>query len=117
MFCGILRFLITVAAVPVCGYFMDGVLIVDMANAILVGLCLAVIYTLLRPLIRMLLSVINFLTLGLLYVIVDAWLVVTAAGFIQNSVQFKSFWWALAVALLVNAARMIVDVLSGKTHN
>lgn len=114
MISGVLRFLVTVAAVPACGYFMDGVRVVEMTNAVLVGLILAVVYTALRPLIRMLLSVINFCTLGLLYVGVDAWLVWTAAGFVANSVQFMNFWWALAVAVVINAARTVVDALSGK---
>ena len=34
MFCGILRFLVTAAAVPVCAQLMDGVRAVDMSNAI-----------------------------------------------------------------------------------
>ena len=67
----------------------------------------------LRPLLRLLLKVVNFCTLGLLYVAVDAWLVWTAAALVENSVQFQNFWWALAVAAVVNAARMAIDALSG----
>lgn len=113
MFSGVLRFLATAAAVPLCGYFMDGVVVVEMGNAIVVGVILALIFTLLRPLIRLLLSVINFCTLGLLYVAVDAWMVWTAANLVRNSVMFQSFWWALAVAVVINAARTVVDALSG----
>ena len=40
MFCGILRFLVTAAAVPVCAQLMDGVRAVDMSNAIVLGLLL-----------------------------------------------------------------------------
>lgn len=104
---GILRFLITAAAVPLCGYFMDGVTVIEYPNAILVGLILAVVYTVLRPLIRLILSVINLLMLGLLNIAVDAWLVWTAAGLVQNSVTFESFWWALAVSVVINVLRML----------
>lgn len=113
MFCGSLRFLVTAAAVPLCAQLMDGVRAVDMSNAIVLGLLLAVVYTVLRPLLRLLLKVVNFCTLGLLYVAVDAWLVWTAAALVENSVQFQNFWWALAVAAVVNAARMAIDALSG----
>ena len=116
MFCGILRFLVTAAAVPVCARLMDGVRAVDLSGAVAVGLLLAVVYTLLRPLLRLLLKVVNFCTLGLLYVAVDAWLVWTAAALVENSVQFQSFWWALAVAAVINAARMAIDALSGDTR-
>lgn len=115
MFGGILRFLITAAAIPVCAKFMDGVHLVNMENAIVLGLILAVGYTLLRPVVRLLLSVINFCTLGLLYVAVDAWLVWMAAKLVENSVIFENYWWALAVALVINAGRTIVDVVTGKT--
>ena len=113
LFCGILRFLVTAAAVPLCAELMDGVRAVDMSNAVVLGLLLALVYMLLRPLLRLLLKVVNFCTLGLLYVAVDAWLVWTAAALLENSVQFQSFWWALAVAAVVNAARMVIDALSG----
>lgn len=109
----IFRFVITVAAVPLCAEFMDGVLVVDLTNAIIVGLILAVIFTVLRPVMRLILSVINFCTLGLLYVAVDAWLVWTAAGLVENSVAFESFWWALAVAVVINVARTLVDAACG----
>lgn len=114
MFGGILRFLITAAAIPVCANFMDGVQLINLHNAILLGVILAVGYTLLRPLVRLLLSIINFCTLGLLYVAVDAWLVWTAAKLVENSVAFSSYWWALAVALVINVLRTLVDMVSKK---
>ena len=116
MFGAIVRFLITAAALPVCARFMDGVIILDLHNALFVGAILAVIFTVLRPILRMLLSVINFCTMGLLYVAVDAWLVWTAAAYVENSVQFESFWWAVAAALALNAARTAVDILTGDTR-
>ena len=113
MFAAIVRFAITVAALPVCARFMDGVVVLDQHNALLVGAILAVIFTVLRPLLRMLLSVINFCTMGLLYVAVDAWLVWTAVGYVENSVLFENFWWAVAASLALNAARTLVDIVTG----
>ena len=43
MFCGILRFLVTAAAVPLCAQLMDGVRAVDMSNAVVLGLLLALV--------------------------------------------------------------------------
>lgn len=111
---GILRFAITAAAIPLCAKFMDGVSLISMENAIILGVILAVGYTLLRPVMRLLLSVINFCTLGLLYVAVDAWLVWTAAKLVENSVVFDNYWWALAVSLVINLGRTAVDVLTDK---
>ena len=109
----VLRFIITAAALPVCGRYMAGVAVLDLHNALIVGVMLAVIFTVLRPIMRLLLSVLNFCTLGLLYVFVDAWLVQLAAGLVDNSVLFKNYWWALAVAVAINAARTLVDAMVG----
>jgi len=115
LFASLLRFGITVAAIPFCANLMDGVHLIDMGNAIVLGLILAVIYTVLRPVMRLILKVFNFCTLGLLYVLVDACIVDVAAELVKSSVSFDSFWWALAVSLVINAARMLVDVVTGKT--
>lgn len=109
----VLRFVITVAALPVCARYMDGVAMLDLHNALIVGVILAVIFTVLRPIMRLLLTVLNFCTLGLLYVFVDAWLVQLVAGLVQNSVAFRNYWWALAAAVAVNAARTLVDAMFG----
>ena len=113
MFAALLRFVITVAAIPLCAEFMDGVHLLDMHNAIVVGAILAVSFTVLRPVMRFILSVLNFCTLGLIYIAADAWIVWTAASYVQNSVAFESYWWALAVAVAINAARTLVDALFG----
>ncbi len=113
MFAALLRFVITVAAIPLCAEFMDGVHLLDMHNVIVAGAILAVIFTVLRPIMRLILSVLNFCTLGLIYIAADAWIVWTAAHYVQNSVAFESYWWALAVAVAINAARTLVDALFG----
>lgn len=111
----VLRFLITVAAVPLCGYYMDGFYVSDITQAVLLGVVLGVLYLLFRPLARLVLSVFNFCTLGLLYIVVDAWLVWTAVGFFRPALMMYNFWWAVAVAVVINALRGVVDVLSGNT--
>jgi len=116
MIAALLRFAITAAALPVCAHYMDGVVLISQQNAIVVGVILAVIYTLLRRLLRLLLAVINFFTLGLLYVAADAAIVWTAASYVENSVRFDSFLWAVAVAVAINAARTLVDIVTGDTH-
>ena len=108
----VLRFAVTVAAVPLCAEYMDGVHMGSWTSGVLIGAILAALYMVLRPVIRLLLKVINWLTLGLLYVGVDAWLVWTAAGMMNGAVTLDSFWWALAVAAVVNVARTVVGALT-----
>ncbi|MEA5015121.1 MAG: phage holin family protein [Candidatus Limiplasma sp.] len=110
----LLRFLITVAAIPLCGEYMAGVHIADLTQGLMLGAVLGLIYLVLRPLARLVMSVFNFCTLGLLNVVIDAFLVWTAAGFFQPAIQLDSIWWALAVAAVINLLRTVIDLVSGK---
>ena len=109
----ILRFIATVAAVPLCAQYLAGVHTTDWTKAALIGAILGILYIVLRPLMRLLLKVINWLTLGLLYVAVDAWLVWTAIGMLGGAVTVDNFWWTVAIAFVVNVARTIISALTG----
>ena len=117
MFGAILRFAVTVAAIPLCAQYMEGVHTTDWTKAALIGVILAVLYLILRPVVRLLLKVVNWLTLGLLYVAVDAWLVWTAIGMMDGAVTVDNFWWAVAMAFVVNAARTVIGALTGKLRD
>lgn len=114
MLATLLRFGVTVAAIPLCARFMDGVHLIDPDNALLLGIVLAVLYTLIRPLLRLVLKLASCCTMGVIYVILDAMLVSWVPKLVRNSVVIDSFWWALAVALAVNALRLVVDMLFDK---
>ena len=107
------RFLITAVTIPLCARFMDGITVVDMTNALIVGAGLGLAYTLLRPVIRLVMAVINFCTLGLLSIFVDAWVIQLVCGMVPDSIVFENYWWALAAAAAINIARMLVDVARG----
>ena len=117
MFGAILRFIVTVAAIPFCAQYMAGVHAADWTKAAMIGAILAVLYIVLRPLMRLLLTVINWFTLGLLYVVLDAWLVWTAVGMMGGAVTVDNFWWAIAIAFVVNAARTIISALTGSLRD
>lgn len=74
------RFLMTAAAIPLCARFMDGVTVLDLTNTLIVGAVLGLAYTLIRPLVRLILSVINFCTLGIVSIFVDAWFIQLVGG-------------------------------------
>lgn len=112
----VLRFLVTVASIPLCAEYLPGVHLIDMTQALLLGAALGVIYLVLRPLARLVLTVFNFCTLGLLNVAVDAFLVWVAAGYFDQAIQLDSFWWAAAIAGVINLLRLLVDLLTGHVN-
>ena len=115
MFSFVLRFAVTVAAIPLCATYYPGVHMQDLQAALIAGAALGVFYALIRPIARLLLKIINFLTLGVLYVLIDTWLVWTATGLYPEAVAVDSFWWAAAIAVSVNVARMVIDIITRST--
>ena len=103
----IARFLACVGAVPLCVYLLPGVTAQDYTYAIVAGAVLGLIYITLRPVAKLLLGVFNVFTLGLLYVLLDAWLVQLCSSFMLGQFYVENFWWALATALIVNVLRSI----------
>ena len=112
MFSVVLRFAVTVAAIPLCATYYPGVHMQDLQAALLVGAVLGVFYALIRPVARLLLKILNWITLGLIYVLIDTWLVWTAATMYPDAVSVDNFWWAVAIAVSVNVARMVIDVIT-----
>ena len=115
MTAAILRFLVTAAALPVCARYLPGVHAADDYQALIVGAILAAIYLVLRPLMRLILKVFNFCTLGFLNIALDIWLIQTVVYVTGSHVFFDGFWWAAAVATIITALRMGIDILTGNT--
>ena len=109
----IFRFAATVGAIPLCATYMEGVHMQNVQSAAMIGAILGLLYIVIRPLARLLLKVVNWLTLGLLYVVVDTWLVWTAVGMMNGAVTVDNIWWAAAVAVVVNVARTLIGALTG----
>ncbi|MDR1598781.1 MAG: phage holin family protein [Oscillospiraceae bacterium] len=95
----------TIAAVVASAYLLPGARCADWTQAAAVGILLSVAYILFRPVARILLGVFNILTLGLMGVIIDAGLFYACAMKVEGF-EVDSFAWALAAAVIVNAARL-----------
>ncbi len=104
----IFRFFACVGAVPLCVYLLPGVTATDYTYAVVAGAVLGVIYLTLRPVMKLVLGVFNLFTLGLLYVVLDAWLVQLCSWIMEGKFHVDDFLWALATALIVNVLRSII---------
>lgn len=100
----LLRFCGTVVSVPLAVWLLPGVEAANNEIAWIAGVLLGIIYLVLRPLAKLLLSPFNCLTFGIVGFIVDAGLVLLAARVIPGF-WVASFWWALAVSLVVMVLR------------
>ena len=106
----------TIAAVPACAFFLPGIHAEDTFHAVLTGVILSVVYLLLRPVAKLVTKVFTILTLGLLSVFIDAWLVQLSVMLMNGGLVVDSFLWAAAMAGCVNAVRLLVGLLIKKRH-
>ncbi|MDR2505250.1 MAG: phage holin family protein [Oscillospiraceae bacterium] len=95
----------TVAAIVLLSYFLPGFHCESLVAAIEAGVVLALVYLVLRPIARILVGVFNWLTLGLIGIIVDAGILTFAVSKIPGC-YVEDFMTALIAALVVNTVRM-----------
>ena len=106
----IARFLGCVVAMPIAAAALPGVHTMNGEAAWLAGLLLGVAYLLLRPLVRLLLSPLNCLTLGLIGFIFDVGLIHFVA---DQTVGYRvdGFLWAVATSIVVSICREAMGAL------
>jgi putative membrane protein len=109
------RFCGCVVAMPLCAWLLPGVHATDPTSAWMMGIVLGLLYLLLRPIAKLILTPFNCLTFGLLGFVVDALLVQLAARQ-MDSFSIDSFWWALAASLVVTLLRESLGKLA-EGHN
>jgi putative membrane protein len=110
----VFQMIATIAAVPLCAHYLPGVHTADLSYALIAGAVLAVIYLLLRPVVRLISKALSWLTLGLLSVVIDAWLFMLCGMFMKEGLTVDSFGWAAAAALCVNALRRAAGLFFGR---
>lgn len=110
----VFQMLATIGAVPLCVHYLEGVHAPDLQFSLIAGVILALVYLLLRPLVRLVTKVFSILTLGLLSIVIDAWLVQFCQMFMNNGFYVDSFWWAALVAIIVNVLRFLVGMFFKK---
>jgi len=102
-----------VAATVLAAELFPGVHAADFTTAALVGAGLALVYQLLRPIVKVLAFPFALVTLGLLYVLIDAgllWIVAKTFG----GYTIDGFGWAIATAVLVNLMRRMLRSVGKK---
>lgn len=95
----ILTLIISTIAVFVTGKILPGIHVADFSTALVAAVVLAVVNTLIRPLIFILTLPINILTLGLFTFVIMGGLVLLVSAVVPGF-QVDGFWWAVAFALV-----------------
>ena len=104
----IIKFLALGGVVWLCSRYFDGISVVDFTHAVLAAFILAVVNTLLRPILEVISFPITLLTFGLFSLALTAFMVEIMDYFVAG-INVASFWWALLLGLAVSFANSAVD--------
>ncbi len=107
------RFAGSALSLPVAAWLLPGVHTQNAVTAWLAGLILALIYLVIRPVAKLILTPFNCLTFGILGFVVDALFVLLAASWMPGF-AIDGFWWAVATAMIAEVIRGLAGMFAGK---
>mgnify|MGYP001574793526 CR=1 FL=1 len=106
----IIKFLLLGGVVWLCAQYLEGVMVVDYVHAIIAALVLAILNTLIRPVLTIISLPITIITFGLFSLALTAFIVEIMDYFVSG-ITVTSFWWALLFGLIVSLANSSIDKL------
>lgn len=106
---------ITAFAVLIAAYILPGVTIANYTTAIIVALVLALLNTILKPILIILTIPITILTLGLFLIVINA-LIILLADDLISGFTVDSFWWAILYSFILSIINAIFGQLAFKSE-
>jgi putative membrane protein len=97
----ILRLLISAATAYGLTYVLDGIHFTDFKGAVFFALLMAVLNTILKPILVVLTIPITIITLGLFLLVINAGMILLADHW-MDSLKVDGFWWALVFSILLS---------------
>jgi len=101
--------LVSMIAVGITSYLLPGVHVADLLSLLLVAVFLALVNTILKPILLILTLPINLLTLGLFTFVLNALLVLLVSSWVPGF-QVDSFLWALVFSIGLSLVNTLLGV-------
>lgn len=109
----IIKFLALGGIVWLCAQYLDGISVVNYTDAIIAALVLAIVNSLIRPVLAIISLPITLITFGLFSLILTAFMVEIMDYFVSG-ITVASFWWALLLGVIVSLANSTINRLLNK---
>jgi putative membrane protein len=109
----LINLLVSGLSVFLADYLLAGIKVSSFIQAIMVGIILGIVNTIIRPIILFFTLPLNLVTFGLFTFVVNALMVLLVAKVVPDF-YVANFWWALAFSVVVS---LISTFLSGLKNN
>jgi len=118
----VLKLLITALSVVICAWLLPGVSFPALEQSdwqfsallgpLLFALVLALLNTFIKPVLKLLTFPITLITFGLFLLVINA-LMIGIADWLLDSIEVRSFWWAILFSILLWAVNGLLDKVLG----
>ncbi len=109
----LVRWILSALLVILIAWIVPGITVTNFLTAMLVVVIIALINTFIKPLVEFISLPINFLTLGLFGLVINA-LLFMLAGKLAPGFEVEGFWSALLGSLLLSVLTPLINKLSVK---
>lgn len=110
----IINWLMITIAVFVSAQFLPGVTVDSFYTAFLVAIVLGVVNTFLKPILMILTLPINFFTLGLFTLVINAGLVLLVDWIVKDGFRVDGFWYAMMFSLVMSLVHSVLHHVGKK---
>ena len=90
-------------------YLLPGIVVKSFGSALLAAAVIALLNSIVRPILIVLTLPVTVVTLGLFLLVINAWMF-WLAGSMLSGFAVSSFWWALAGAIVYSLLSMVMDM-------
>ena len=106
----IIKFLALGGVVWLCAQYLDGIIVLDYTHAIIAAVVLAIVNTLIRPILDIISLPFTLVTFGLFSLVLTAFMVEIMDYFVSG-ITVTTFWRALLFGVIVSGANSFIDRL------
>ena len=100
---------LSAVALMFLAYLLPGIVVKSFCSALLAAAVIALLNSIVRPILIVLTLPVTVVTLGLFLLVINA-LMFWLAGSMLSGFEVSSFWWALAGAIVYSLLSMVVDM-------
>ena len=100
---------LSAVALMFLAYLLPGIVVKSFGSALLAAAVIALLNSIVRPILIVLTLPVTVVTLGLFLLVINAWMF-WLAGSMLSGFEVSSFWWALAGAIVYSLLSMVMDM-------
>ncbi len=105
----LLKVLVSSIAVVISAYILPGVSVDNFITALIVSFVLAILNSILKPILVVLTIPITFFTFGLFLLVINAFIIIIASKFIDGF-EVNGFWWALLFSVILSITTSLLEI-------